>query len=122
MKDTNEADVMGVRASGAEGDGLDARTTAALHGATVHDRQGIEVGEVLDVVERDDGTAESVVLEVGGYLGIGSRAVAVAAEHVAVREEDGSTRVILGMKEDELRDLPEYRLPVKSPVVPPHPR
>lgn len=122
MSDERERDVMGMRSPQEAGGAADELTAEAVRGATVHDRQGREVGEVRDVVLAGDGAVESVVLEVGGYLGVGSRTVAVAVRHLAVREEAGSSRIMLGMTEEELRDLPEYRLPVKSPVVPPHPR
>ncbi|MFO8149101.1 MAG: PRC-barrel domain-containing protein [Trueperaceae bacterium] len=122
MKGANESDVMGVRATPQAGEIPDSVTEEALRGATVHDREGQEIGTVNDVVVGDDGKIESVVMEVGGYLGIGSRAVAVAAHRLAVRDEDDGTRVILGMTQDELRELPEHRAPVTRPVVPPHPR
>jgi sporulation protein YlmC with PRC-barrel domain len=122
MKDRNDTNVMGVRSAHESGQGGEMPAAEALRGATVHDRQGQEIGTVNDVVVGDDGRAESVVMEVGGYLGIGSRAVAVAAHRLSVRDEDDGTRVILGMTQDELRELPEHREPVTPPVVPPHPR
>ena len=88
----------------------------------MHDRQGTEIGTVDDVVTRDDGRVTSVVIEVGGYVGIGSHAVSVAAHRLSVRDEDEGTRVVLGMTREELRVLPEHGKPVTPPVVPPHPR
>jgi sporulation protein YlmC with PRC-barrel domain len=122
MKGKSEQDVMGVRAANEASGARDELTADALRDATVHDRQGREVGRVRDVVLAGDGRVESVVLEIGGYLGVGSRTVAVATRHLAVREEGGSSRIMLGMTEDELRDLPDYRLPVAPPGVPPQPR
>ncbi len=122
MKGTNDRDVMDVRATHETGDALDAVSEEALRGATVHDRQGLEVGTVDDVLLGGDGRVETVVMEVGGYLGIGSRTVAVAAHRLAVRDEGEGTRIVLGMTQDELRELPEQGEPITPPVAPPGPR
>jgi hypothetical protein len=122
MKGTSESNVMGVRATTEAGEVPDAVTEEVLRGATVHDRQGTEIGTVDDVVTGDDGRVASVVMEVGGYVGIGSHTVAIAAHRLSVRDEDEGTRVVLGMTRDELRALPEQGEPVTPPVVPPHPR
>ena len=122
MKDTTDRIATNPRSARDSDTDGNLPTAETLCGAIVHDRQGQEIGTVNDVVVADDGQVESVVMEVGGYLGIGSHAVAVAAHRLAVLDEDDGTRVILGMTQDELRELPEHRAPVTPPVVPPHPR
>jgi len=122
MKGTNESDVIGVRDTPEAGEVGERPNEEALRGAIVHDRQGAEIGQVDDVVLGDDGRVASVVVEVGGYVGIGSHVVSVDARHLAVRHEDAGTRVVLGMTRDELRRLPAYGRSVTPPVVPPHPR
>lgn len=122
MKGTNDPAVMGVRATPEAGEVPEDVSAAALRDAIVHDRQGAEIGRVEDVVLDDGGRVASVVMEVGGYVGIGSHAVAVDARRLSVRDEGEGTRVVLGMNRDELRRLPEYGKPVTPPVVPPHPR
>lgn len=122
MKGTNDPDVMGVRGTPEAGEIPEPVSEEALRGATVHDRQGAEIGDVNDVVLDDEGRVVSVVIEVGGYVGIGSHAVSIDARHLSVRDEDEGTRIILGMTRDELRELPEYGEPVTPPIVAPHPR
>jgi len=122
MKDRNDTNVMDVRSADQLPQSGELPAAEALRGATVHDRQGLEVGKVDDVVVGDDGRVETVVMEVGGYLGIGSRVAAVAAHRLAVRDEGEGTRIVLGMTQDELRELPEHGKPVTPPVAPPHPR
>lgn len=122
MKGTNPSDVMGVRATPKAGEVPDGVREEDLRGATVHDRQGTEIGTVSDVVTRDDGRVKSVVIEVGGYVGIGSHAVSIAAHRLSVRDEGEGTGIVLGMTREELRGLPEHGEPVTPPVVPPHPR
>ena len=122
MKGASDSDVMGVRATPEASEVPDAVTEEDLRGATVHDRQGTEIGTVDDVVTGNDGRVESVVVEVGGYVGIGSHPVSIAAHRLSVRDEGGGTRIVLGMTREELRGLPAQGEPVTPPVVPPHPR
>lgn len=122
MKGTNQSDVMGVRATPKADEVPESVTEEDLRGATVHDRQGTEIGTVSDVVTGDDGRVESVVIDVGGYVGIGSHAVSIVAHRLSVRDEGEETRIVLGMTREELRGLPEHGVAVTPPVVPPHPR
>ncbi len=122
MKDGSDTNVMGVRSAREPDEGGALPTADALRGAIVHDRQGTEIGTVNDVVTGDDGRVASVVIEVGGYVGIGSHAVSIAAHRLSVRDEGEGTRIVLGMTREELRGLPEHGEPVTPPIVPPHPR
>ena len=122
MKATDETDVMGVRATPEAGEVPDDVTEETLRGATVHDRQGAKIGTVDDVTLASDGRVASVVIEIGGYLGIGSHPVAVDAHRLSVRDEGEGTRIVLGMTREELRELPEQGEPITPPVAPPGPR
>lgn len=51
--------------------------------------EGERIGEISEVVIADDGTLDAVVVDVGGFLGIGEKQVAVALENLTVAA-DGS--------------------------------
>lgn len=46
-------------------------------GADVRTREGMEIGEVKDIIVGDDGTISKVVVEVGGFLEIGDQHIGV---------------------------------------------
>ena len=58
--------------------------------ADVTNMQDEEVGEVVDVIIGSDGSVESLVLSVGGFLGMGEHQVAVPFGDLTVASEDPS--------------------------------
>src|SRR5690606_3557001 len=62
-------------------------------GTTVYGAKDENVGEIDDVILGADGKAvEAVVLDVGGFLGIGSKKVAVGMENLTfMTDADGDT-------------------------------
>jgi hypothetical protein len=87
-----------------------------LTGAVLFDRHDRSVGEVVDVTTDAEGRIESIVTDVGGFLGLTNHRVALSATQVGVRRgDDGVPRLMLALTEQELRDLPE--LPVR-PIPP----
>lgn len=95
-------------------DSLDigALTPDDLKGATVYDRHEGTVGTVSDVVMADDGAVENLVVDVGGFLGLGSHSVGIGAHQVSLRHgDDDAVRIYLKLTEDELRALPGHGAP-----------
>ncbi|WP_372423533.1 PRC-barrel domain-containing protein [Salinarimonas chemoclinalis] len=66
---------------------------------------GEEIGEVEEVVVGADGT-HYIVLEVGGFLGIGDDDVAIPMDRFAARGDEGL--VLVSMTEEELEQMAEY--------------
>jgi hypothetical protein len=85
-----------------------------LRGQDVYNDKNEEIGEVDDIVIDKDRVL-FVVLEVGGFLGIGGRLVAVTPQSLVV-EEDGSTlRIKLpGGSREALENTTEFRYPNQS--------
>ncbi len=96
----------------------DGVTRDQIEDATVYDRRDQKVADVDDVVLAEDGRPATVVIDVGGFLGIGSRSVAIPTDRLAVQQStDGDEiRLYLNMTEDELRQQPVYT-GVAAPVV-----
>jgi PRC-barrel domain len=78
----------------------------------VNDRdEGIGTFEDLIIGKEDD--ALFAVLQIGGFLGIGGRLVAIPFERLELSEADGSVRIVLpGATRAALKALPafEYRV------------
>ncbi|MEQ9332411.1 PRC-barrel domain-containing protein [Thalassobaculum sp.] len=77
-----------------------------LVGKTVHGADQEEVGEIDDVVMAESGKVESVLVDVGGFLGIGAKQVAIP---VANLEVQGETLVAAGLTKKQAEAMPEYK-------------
>ena len=68
------------------------------------------LGNVSEVLLTEDGSIESIVVNVGGVLGIGSKPVEVPFDEVTLQrnDEDDELSIIIPMSEQELEDMPEY--------------
>ena len=86
-------------------------TAEELTGTRVYGANDEDIGEVDELILSDDGsTVEKVVVDVGGFLGMGEREVAVTIEELHImRSEDGSDfRVYMDATQEELEAQPEY--------------
>ena len=86
------------------------RTAARLTGADAYTTEGEEIATVSDLVLEEDGAASHVVMDVGGFLGMGSHTVAIAIEQLDIlwNDADDEVRVQVPLTEDQLRDMPAY--------------
>ena len=70
-----------------------------------------DIGEIGDVVISVDGKLQAVILDVGGFLGIGEREVAVPFDRLTIlRRPDAldDLRIYIDSTEERLEALPEY--------------
>ena len=126
MTDAKDTSILGVREAPEGYESIDWQhlTVEDLEGATVYDRHDREVATISDVVVSDEGTAQTVVMDVGGFFGIGSRTVGIAVDRLGVQKSarDGEVRVYLSMTDEEVRNLPAYGGPKYPPVNTGYPR
>lgn len=91
--------------------GLDALTAETLTGADVRDATDASIAEVADLVLSPEGRVTGVVLDVGGFLGMGVKTVALPMDRLTVaRTEGGAVRVWVAMTKEELEALPDYKV------------
>ncbi|HET6389663.1 PRC-barrel domain-containing protein [Hyphomicrobium sp.] len=83
---------------------VDDSTVASLLGKDVKSPTGEKLGQVTDIIVGRSGDIRAAVIDFGGFLGVGSRKIAVAWAVLHFRP-DG---IVLGMGADELRVTPEY--------------
>ena len=86
------------------------RTADRLIGADVYDAEGENVGTVDDVVLGPDDRITDVIVDVGGFLGIGAHSVALPLHDATIgwHEEDDEVRVQVSMTGETLEAMPEY--------------
>ncbi|MFD1881158.1 PRC-barrel domain containing protein [Paracoccus pacificus] len=79
-----------------------------LEGATVYGPDDEKIGSVSEV--SGIGADSQMVIDVGGFLGIGSKPVMVSARDLQfMRDEDGEVHAVTSWTKDQLQDMPEYR-------------
>ena len=99
------SDLMGTRIYALESE-MDTGMVVAAGSAAEWD----DIGEIGDVVISADGTLEAVVIDVGGFLGIGERHVAVSWDSIRpVTEDDDPSEVFLTIAatQEQLETAPE---------------
>jgi sporulation protein YlmC with PRC-barrel domain len=75
-------------------------------GSTVYDSQNRDIGSVKDLVLDRDGRVAEVVLDVGSFLGVGGKYVAVRMSDL----KSDNNRLTLDRTKEQLQQMAEYRL------------
>jgi hypothetical protein len=83
-------------------------TPAILEGATVYGADDHKIGKVDHV--HGAGAGSQAIVDVGGFLGIGAKPVAVPLTDLDfMRDEDGDVHAVTTWTKDQLKDMPEHR-------------
>ncbi|MFP3546715.1 PRC-barrel domain-containing protein [Rhizobium sp. SIMBA_035] len=83
-------------------------TPPVLEGATVYGADDQKIGKVDHV--HGGSTATSVVIDVGGFLGIGAKPVSVPVGDLDfMRDGDGNVHALTAWTKDQLKQMPEHR-------------
>ena len=83
---------------------------------------GKTIGRLVDVLVDATGTPEAAVIDVGGFMGVGARKIAVHWSTLHFAPGNPKQPITLDLTLDQLKAAPEYRNPSKpAPVVLPGP-
>jgi sporulation protein YlmC with PRC-barrel domain len=85
----------------------DGYRASKLRGATVVNSKNEKVGELDDLIVGKDRVLFGIV-EVGGFLGLGSHLIAVPYSSLQISEE-GKRIVLPGASKEHVKDLPEFK-------------
>lgn len=83
-------------------------TAEDIQGTTVYGINDEAIGEVGSLIVSADGTIERAVLDVGGFLGLGEKKVAVTFDELRLLKGDGDLRVYIDATQEELEAQPEF--------------
>lgn len=84
-------------------------SSEALVGADVHTSQDSNIGEISQVLMNEEGQAEAVVIDVGGFLGFNAKPVAVSYDSLKLFEtENGDLLVVAAFTKDELENAKTF--------------
>ncbi len=78
-----------------------------LVGAEVRNDAGERIGRIEDMIVSPDGKITMAILEVGGFLGIGDRRVAIPVEQFSALTTGAA--VLPGASKTAVRNLPEFQ-------------
>ena len=85
-------------------------TADVLDGATIYGPGDEKIGSVSHI--HGSGPSAQVVIDVGGFLGIGAKPVAVAVSELDfMRDEDGDVHALTSWTKDQLKAMPEHTDP-----------
>src|SRR6056297_2881014 len=88
---------------------VDELTSDALVGEAVYGENDESVGEIGNLLLDDAGNVDRAVINVGGFLGLGEKPIAVTFDELQIlRDGGGDLRVYIDSTEEGLEEQPEY--------------
>jgi hypothetical protein len=75
------------------------------------------MGRVVDLLLDRDAQLHAVVIDFGGFLGVGSRKIAIDWQLVRFAPEDRDAPLVLSLGKAEIQAAPEYRDTAQAPVM-----
>ena len=96
---------------------LGVKDTLPILGQNVHSSTGEDMGRLVDVIVDTDGRPRAAIIDFGGFLGVGSRKIAVDWGVLKFVPADPKGNVItVALTKDQVKAAPEFK--EGSPVVP----
>ena len=102
------------------------------------DPDGKDIGRLVDVLVGQEGQPQAAVIDFGGFMGVGSRKIAVHWSALHFAPGDAKHPITLELTPDQIKAAPEYKdvakpapacggtavadLPCRHPGGPPTPR
>jgi PRC-barrel domain len=91
--------------------------TITVLGKKVRGAAGEDMGRVVDLLLDRDAQIQAVVIDFGGFLGVGSRKIAIDWRLVQFRPEEREAPLALSLGRAEVQAAPEYKDTAQPPVM-----
>jgi len=88
---------------------LDASTVETVLGREVRSVADENMGRIVDVIVDLSGQVRAAVIDFGGFLGVGSRKIAVAWNILRFGSGEKPARVVVELTQAQLKAAPEYK-------------
>jgi hypothetical protein len=82
---------------------------ASVLGIEVRSGSDRNIGRIVDLLADPDGSVAAAVVEFGGFLGVGTRKIAIAWRDLRLEPDGGKFVAVLDISRDRLRGAPEYK-------------
>lgn len=83
-------------------------------GQPIVNSTGEKIGDINDVLFDRTGKITTVVIGVGGFLGLGEKWVALPFEAITYGEKDGIRQIMVPLTKEVLKAAPDYTLTEKT--------
>ncbi len=88
---------------------MDGVRAEELIGTTVYGANDEKIGEIGDIVLTADGNIDAYIIDVGGFLGIGEKEVALGSDNLAfMTDNDGNKYLYTNFTQEQLEATPNY--------------
>ena len=98
-------------------------SVSKMSGVNVYNEANDKVGEISDVIINSQGRVKGAVVEVGGFLGMGTHYVLIAMDSLKFANKAGKTtgqtsetkkewypdRAVLNVTKEQLKAMPEFK-------------
>ncbi|WP_431311027.1 PRC-barrel domain-containing protein [Methylobacterium nigriterrae] len=88
---------------------LDTQDYESVLGKGVRGANGDELGRVIDVIIDKEGRPRAAIIDFGGFLGVGSRKIAVDWRSLRFTTDGKPGRLVLQLSRNQVRVSPEYK-------------
>jgi hypothetical protein len=88
---------------------FDDRDIHGILGRGVRSTAGEDMGRIVDVIVDRDGQVVAAVIDFGGFLGVGSRKIAVDWQALHFATGTKPNLITLEMTQSQVREAPEYK-------------
>ena len=86
-----------------------------MDGATVYDAQGKSIGDIKDIILDKQGKVAAVVLDVGSFLGMGGKHVAISMNDMKIDfDNNNKPKFSVDMTKDQLKAAQAFDLNEKT--------
>lgn len=89
-----------------------------LVGVAVYDSANEKIGAISNLVIDQSGTIQAIVIGVGGFLGVGTKDIAVSLNKMTIIREDGGDKAIAQLSKPEIELAPSFQVYTGKPVEP----
>ena len=95
---------------------IGAEEAVGILGKKAYGPAGEDMGMVVDVLVDADGHPRAAVIDFGGFLGVGSRKIAVEWQALRFKPSDRAVPIQLSLGRAEVQAAPEYKPSVQQPA------
>ncbi|MGX7707050.1 PRC-barrel domain-containing protein [Methylobacterium sp. Gmos1] len=88
---------------------LDTQDYDGVLGKPVRSAAGEDMGRIIDIIVDKDGRPRAAIIDFGGFLGVGSRKIAVDWRALHFSADNKPGRAVLQLNRNQVRVSPEYK-------------
>jgi hypothetical protein len=86
------------------------RLASRLVGLNIQNAADENIGEIYDIILTDAGAVKAYIVSVGGFLGVGTKYVAIDPKAMTLTRQDEKTwKATMNANKDQLKAAPEYK-------------